>query len=142
MRQITSHINAPLPTWRLRRAFLTWLCLLCLFLNVLGGALLSRPDSAKLLGEANGLYQICTAGGLIEIDADGKRAPAESTGHGSDICIFCLPLVHGGIDAPTLFVVADAELLASGAIFPEAPSQAPALIHTSGASGPRAPPIL
>lgn len=138
----TVDANVQQPSWRLRRRSVAWLCLFCLSLNILSGAFLSSPSAAKFLGQANGFYQICTAAGLIEIDAKGRQIPAESTSHGSDICVFCLPLLHGGINAPTVFVIAEAELLASGAIFPAAPFAADSFFHPSGSSGPRAPPIF
>ncbi|MDK9720710.1 MAG: DUF2946 family protein [Rhodospirillales bacterium] len=134
---------------RLRRDVLSWLGLVLLGMNVLTAGLFassaSQPAAAAFTQEITaGRIVICTAAGMLVLDKDGQPIPDQNGMNGGISCVFCLPLMHGGVDAPDLsLAVLDAPLAAK----PELPS-APAVILPTrhlwhyGAPSPRAPPIV
>lgn len=87
---------------------------------------------------------ICTAGGLLVLDKDGHPIEGQSDATGGISCVFCLPLMHGAVQAPAhSLAVLDAPLAAE----PELPSAPADILPTRqfwlfGASSPRAPPIV
>jgi hypothetical protein len=131
------------PIRPFRRPLVSWLGLFFLSFNLLAGIFMPTPTYAKLLGGGDeGHYQICTSAGLIEIDENGKSVPATATGHSVELCVFCLPLMHGGLDAPASFAVAEAQLLSSGAVFSDVSSLRLVSARLAGSSAPRAPPAI
>lgn len=131
-----------MPQQQFRRKVVSWTGLFFLSFYMLAGIFLPHPSFAKLLGGDEGHYIICTAAGLIEIDENGKQVPGDQTASGVELCVYCLPLMHGGADVPLAFTVAEAQLLASGIIPPVSASQNFFSPRLSWATGPRAPPLL
>jgi len=94
---------------RYRRWTASWLGLLLLFFNLVGGGVLSPPPiraaSAPFAQEL--LFPdrivICTAAGMVVLDRGGKPVD-ENPQHSSHdgFCVFCLPLMHSGAAVPTL----------------------------------------
>lgn len=125
-----------------RKRAVSWLGLFLLSLNILTGALLPQPSLAEMLDIDEAHYIVCTSAGMIEFDEHGQRVPASAAKTGSEICVFCLPLMQGSTHAPAFFVLAEAELTASGAVFPATAAPGLTPVSHSGASGPRAPPAL
>ena len=93
----------------LRRKLAALFCSISVALSVFCGIALSiGPHHANLEARAleNGWNIICSAAGLIVVDAYGNRVPDDQTGQvGSGAqCVFCLPLMHGDVAlaAPTV----------------------------------------
>lgn len=133
---------------RLRRDVLSWLGLVLLGMNVLTAGLFassaSQPAAAFTQEIADGRIVICTAAGMLVLDRNGQPIPDQNGMNGGVSCVFCLPLMHGGVDAPALsLAVLDAPLTDE----PELPSAPADILPTRhlwlyGASSPRAPPIV
>ena len=121
-----------------RRRAVAWLGLVIFSFNVLASALLPMPAMANALDDGRGAYVVCTAAGMIEFDQSG--IPIDKAHDSTQICVFCLPLCHGGINVPPTFVLAEAHLLASGAILPATDNLESASPRLTGSSAPRAPP--
>ncbi|HRQ80505.1 MAG TPA: hypothetical protein PKZ97_05250 [Azospirillaceae bacterium] len=90
--------------WRWRRSVAAWLGLALLTLTVFAnGAMpapakeVTTPVEQQLFGDR---IVICTPGGLIVVDQDGNPVSTDDNGQHANICVFCLPLMHAGIDAP------------------------------------------
>ena len=94
------------PQRRLRRSIVSWISLFLLAINLLGNNALaaraapSHPTTPDLFVQdfLNEQIVICTALGLVALDRDGHPINNGGAGH-SDICIFCLPLMHGAVAA-------------------------------------------
>lgn len=83
--------RAMIRTWRRATAY-TGLVLLAF--NLIAGALLPARASST-----DGPAYICTALGLKAVGND-EGQPAEA-GQSAGLCAACLPLMQGGLDAPT-----------------------------------------
>jgi len=85
---------------RTRRPVLgAWFALLLLAGNLLAAPGLRLPD-ATAADPLGGALVICTPGGLVAVDQGGTPAGHDERRSPSDLCAFCLPLAHGGIDRP------------------------------------------
>lgn len=127
----------------LRREVASALGLLVVFFNLLAGILVassSQAGTAPFLEETFGdRIVICTGAGMIVLDAEGN--PIHSDSGVDPMCVFCLPMVAGSADTPSLAVVLDAPR----GVEPEhravavlaLPDDAPAVASTS----PRGPPL-
>lgn len=97
-------VRSAAPSWRWRRSVAAWLGLALLTLTVFAnGAMpapakeVTTPIEQQLFGDR---IVICTPGGLIVVDRDGKPVSTDDSSQHASICVFCLPLMHAGIDAP------------------------------------------
>ncbi len=77
------------------------LAILALLLNLLGSVLL--PVSAARADMPMAGQVVCTVGGMVMLDDDGGQPIGQDPGH-SSLCLFCLPLLHGGVQPPSLMV--------------------------------------
>lgn len=125
---------------------MSWLGLFLLIFNVLGGgALPARAADAGLAPFAQDLLGdrivICTAAGMVVMDRDGNVIDTGGNSAHTDFCVFCLPLMHGGAQAPTAqAVIVDTAAEPVADFSPTEPTFAkPARL--TGASSPRAPPL-
>jgi hypothetical protein len=115
-----------------RRTIIAWACLVLLAFNLLAGtALPGQPATAGTGGIA-----ICTATGIVVQDPSG--APSDSQRHDS-FCVFCLPLMHGGLnlaDSPDLAALprSTTDLAVPWT------AQVASATRLSGSASPRAPP--
>lgn len=123
-------------------ACMRWLAVLLLLFNVVFGAALpsvARAQDSLRSGSAESLV-VCTAAGMVILD-QGDLPAGPATDHAS-LCVFCLPLMHGGVvpSAPSP-VVAVAQPALEGLPWPEqsVPARAARL---SGSLIPRAPPVF
>jgi hypothetical protein len=95
-----------------RREVASALGLLVILFNLVAGTLLAstaRSGAAPFLDEMFGdRIVVCTGAGMIVLGADGK--PVSEPGAVEPLCVFCLPLVQGGADAPVLVALVDAPL--------------------------------
>ena len=126
-----------------RRFVSSLLGLLVLTFNVLGaGAAPVRADGVNpLFAQAllDGRIVVCTAAGMVVMDRDGTVAAA-AAGH-ADLCVYCLPLMHGGAKAPVaLAVLAVPPPHPAGALPRPLPSRAKPT-RLDGTASPRAPPL-
>lgn len=85
---------------RIRRLTAAWIGLLVLVFNIAGGGMLpTRPASAASSpfsqGLGDGRIVICTAAGLVVMDRDGTIVATTDPSGGSDLCVFCLPMLQG-----------------------------------------------
>ncbi len=88
----------------LRRAVASWLGIFLVAFNLAAaGALPIRPSDAVLFAE--GRIQLCTADGMVVVDANGQ--PVQHGGEHGALCAFCLPLLHGNVEAPMTTVAGD-----------------------------------
>lgn len=97
-------VRSAAPSWRWRRTLAAWLGLALLTLTVFAnGAMpapakdVTTPVEQQLFGDR---IVICTPGGLIVVDREGAPVPTEDGDRHASICVFCLPLMHAGIDTP------------------------------------------
>lgn len=122
-----------------RRGAVAWIGLVLLSINILAGAMLPSSGLAKTLDAGKDGYVVCTMAGVVEFDQSGT--PIDKAGDSTRLCVFCLPLCHGGLDVTPSFVLVEALLLASGVLHPPAEIAVAGSLFLSGASGPRAPPL-
>lgn len=130
-----------------RRSIVAWIGLVLLAFNIfIAGTLPARDAAAAPAPFAQALMGdrivICTAASIIVIDSSGNIVDTTTTdAEHSDICVFCLPLMHGGIQTPAAVTVTVRGLFPSDDAF--LPSSSPSLRHPArlaGAAAPRAPP--
>ncbi len=115
-----------------RRTIIAWACLVLLALNLLvGTALPGKPAAAGTGGIA-----ICTAGGIVLLDSSG--APRDSQRHDS-VCVFCLPLMHGGLNHANSPDLAAPRISTTALPVPWT-AQFATTVREGGAASPRAPP--
>ena len=119
---------------RAGRTVIAWACLALLAFNLLSGAALPGQPAAA---GTNGIV-ICTAVGMVVLDPPSTPANGQSRKH-ETVCVFCLPLMHGGqdiVEGPGMA----APLLPMTA--PPAPVTAQVAIvsRLTGSATPRAPP--
>ena len=131
---------------RIRRIVASWLGLILLFANIVGAVGLPvRPAEAGPAPFAQDLLDdrivVCTAAGMVVLDRNGNPIETRQAAGHTDFCVFCLPLMHGGVDAPAAIALIDipAVPLAVSAI-PTAAAR-PTPVRLAGAASPRAPPL-
>lgn len=126
----------------LRRFVASLLGLFVVTFNVIGALPAQAEGSNPLFAQAmmDDRIVVCTATGLVVMDRDGNVIDTSADGH-SSFCVFCLPLMHGGVKTPALVSL---EAVPQHAMFTgEAPVfvlQAAKPARLDGASSPRAPP--
>lgn len=125
-----------------RRRIASWLGLLVLAFNVLGAsAMPARGESSPLaLALGEGRMVVCTATGMVVLNADGTPAESGIPAHDS-LCAYCLPLMHGAAAAPALLFIPAISAAASVHVPPPGPS-VPLAARRLGAWTARAPPAL
>ncbi|CAA6605380.1 conserved exported hypothetical protein [Rhodospirillaceae bacterium LM-1] len=126
---------------RTRRKAMAWTGLYLLAFNLIAGALMPAQAAAPLSQLVSQTY-ICTALGMTAVGPDAGQTPASQAGHTTAFCVFCLPLMQGGLDGPA----AQAALVKID--FPSSLAEyAPVASHISGQlarhgkAAPRAPPV-
>lgn len=128
------------------RALGAWVSLILLLLDVAaGGVLPARSAEAGSLPVAQELdgdhIVLCTAAGMVELGPDGTPISGHPQDHRS-ICVFCLPLMAGGVSVPpsgfTLAALPSGRFL-SRPVFTLAAPVVP--LQLAGTSSPRAPPF-
>lgn len=139
MKQDRRDLNADPSLGRVRRRLASWLGLLLLAFNVLAAAALpARAESALAQSLMDGRIVVCTAAGLLVLDQDGRALPASDH---AQFCVFCLPLLHGGVDVPATPVLADRPTFAPAALLPAGENR-PWHPAAHGRVRSRAPPSL
>jgi hypothetical protein len=127
-----------------RREIASALGLLVILFNLISGTLLAstaQAGTAPFLDEVFGdRIVICTGAGMIVLGPDGK--PISDAGTVEPLCVFCLPLMAGGVDAPVLVA-----LIATPLVFvaetPLVESElAPSIAPVVSAVSPRGPPSV
>lgn len=132
---------------RFRRHVSVWLGIVALAFNIFAATMLpvrtAWADATSAAENAIGQrFVVCTATGMVEFDQDGKPVSPQQTSDHEQLCIFCLPLLHGGTDLPAIqpFVQPSLVILGSVEILPtESPTAPP---RFPGISLPRAPPLV
>lgn len=116
------------------------LTLAVLLLNVFAGATLPAGQGP---GFAAGLQdehvQICTSSGMVVLDENGRAIPQAPAGH-DGLCVFCLPLLHGGITAPAQLLELIPTAQASSPSYPAPNQSVPPIRRLPGSAEARAPP--
>lgn len=134
---------------RLRREMVSWLGLILLAFNVLGAGALpvraAEAGPAPFVLELQGdLIVVCTAAGMVVMDRDGNvvETGGPSSAHGA-LCVYCLPLMHGGAQAPAFVALAVEAFFLDGEVFlPAEPAAAVRPVLLPGTAAPRAPPAV
>lgn len=133
---------------RVRRVVTTWLGILILSFNILGGGVAasqaggaSSPLFAQeLLGDR---IVVCTAAGMVVMDLDGNVIDTNGSNAHSDFCVYCLPMLHGGFQAPSAAAeYVDFKETDRQADYQIQPHPIAKLGRLVGASSPRAPPLV
>lgn len=129
---------------RLRRVFVSWLGLFLLVFNIVGAASVSAHAAETPLFAVElleGQIVVCTASGMVVLDRDGTPVSQSGRAAHQDICSYCLPLMHGGVQAPVLQTVAvlTPNLIRHEFAVPVPAAPTPVLL--AGAAAPRAPPL-
>ena len=126
---------------KVRREVVSWFAILLLAVNILAsGTLPSRPissfsnGSTELLASA---MEICTEHGPVQQSSD---LPGGHDDHGLH-CVFCLPLMHGGLALPDTVATIEKLVETNGnfAFASEQQQIIPARFRSIAA--PRAPPL-
>lgn len=95
---------------RLKRQIISWIGLVLLAFNVAGGATLPFP----VIGSNTFDDTICTQSGIRPLRTDGPLQKSGDHPSSPQVCIFCLPLLHGGLNtvpdgprpsAPTTIII-------------------------------------
>jgi hypothetical protein len=126
---------------RMRRRVVSTLGLLVILFNLVAGTLVastSQSAAAPFLDEVFGdRIVVCTGAGMIVLDAQGNPVHDGSV---DPMCVFCLPLMQGSADAPTLVALLDTpqafEPVTRGPEVAPAAKRAPIV----SSSSPRGPP--
>lgn len=99
-------VRSAAPSWRWRRRLAAWLGLALLTLTVFANGAMPAPAKEMTTPVEEQLFGnrivICTPGGLMVVDRDGNPVPADNSDQHTQICVFCLPLMHAGLDIPPL----------------------------------------
>lgn len=116
------------------------LMLAVLVLQVLSaGQAFSAPPRDLMGGLVEDHLVVCTAGGLVELDAAGRPLP--STADHGGICVFCLPLLQGHLALPAAIgLIAWPERTIPPPPMPEATAVAAPPQRLCGSATPQAPP--
>lgn len=132
---------------RVRRHVSVWLGIVALAFNIFAGAVLpaqpAQAETNSAAGDAAGQpLMVCTPDGMVEIGQDGKPVPSQQTSGHDQLCIFCLPLLHGGTNVPAIEPLLEPALAVLGSveILPTENPIAPPRLE--GISLPRAPPSV
>lgn len=129
---------------RIRREIVSALGLLIVVFNLVAGPLISsstRAANAPFLDEIFGdRIVVCTRAGMIVLDADGN--PVSQSGAVDPMCVFCLPLMQGAADAPTIAAPLDTPQRFEPATFVADAAVAPAPARLVAAAAPRGPPLV
>ncbi|MDK9697388.1 MAG: hypothetical protein OEL76_13455 [Siculibacillus sp.] len=127
---------------RSRRRVVSALGLLVILFNLVAGTLLattSRSAAAPFLDEVFGdRIVVCTGAGMIVLDAQGN--PIHDEGSVDPMCVFCLPLMQGTADAPTVIALLEAPLAGELVVRTVEAAPAPKLAPAVSSSSPRGPP--
>lgn len=138
-----SGLTAAAPASRgwLRGRMAAWVGIILLAFNLLAGEVLP----AHFLPPSNDPtaigfdYEICAAYGQADHQSGNQNSPANS--HGGQICVFCLPLLHGGLGLPMAAVaVVPPQAAPRRLALAQEPQQAVSARVWPSAS-PRAPPL-
>lgn len=124
-----------------RRQLTAWSGLFILTINLIAGALMPAQAAAPAGQLAQQAY-ICTAFGLKAINADDGQGDSSQAAAHAAFCVYCLPLLQGGLDAPPTPALAGLPgqpPLFLGHDGAEAIFSGPSASHNPAA--PRAPPI-
>ncbi len=127
-----------------RRAVASALGMLVILAELIAGTALAATSgngTAPFLDEVFGdRIVICTGAGMIVFDAEGN--PVHRDGGVDPMCVYCLPLTAGGVDAPPLVELVDApagdEPRVPDVEVVVAPTTEPIVASTS----PRGPPLV
>lgn len=131
----------------LRRFVASLLGLFVLTFNIVGaGAMPARaagttgnaPFAQALLENR---IVICTAAGMVVMDRDGNVVDTDGADSHTNLCVFCLPLMHGGAKAPAAQAVVVKLEPAFVGEFSPLPPPATKPGRLAGAAAPRAPPL-
>jgi hypothetical protein len=133
---LTTPFGRPALPHVLRRRLCAWIGLVLLAFNLAAGTGL---QAAPLPIAAPGDQVICTAGGIVIIHEDGAAPTTERSGDG--FCVFCLPLLNGGVSAPTAELPLDRPILGQALSVRPASVVIP-LAHPLSVAAPRAPPTV
>ncbi|OIQ85578.1 hypothetical protein GALL_325780 [mine drainage metagenome] len=131
---------------RMRRRVAAVLGLLLMAFNLLLGSGISaeaagaghEPLFAQEL--LSGHIVVCTAGGLVVLDRSGHPVDHHGAAGHSDFCVFCVPLLHGGLDTAAAATLPMAVETPQPAALPQPVFRTPAPVRLAGAASPRAPP--
>lgn len=124
--------------WSTVCAATRWLMLVALWLQV-GLAPLMAATPTAWQAQLDGKMVVCTAAGMVILEADGQ--PASPQAEAGPTCVFCLPLLHGGVKAPPLV---PQPLPMGGRLLDVMPPDRAAAgrpMLATGPQAPRAPPI-
>ncbi len=126
-----------------RREIAAALGLLVILFNLVAGTLLAstaRSGAAPFLDEVFGdRIVVCTGAGMIVFGPDGR--PETESGTIEPLCVFCLPLVQGGADAPTLVALIEAPRRFEAEIRLVETVLAPKSVPIVRSASPRGPPL-
>ena len=89
----------------IRREVASALGMLVILFNLIAGTAVAATTAggAPFLDDAFGdRIVVCTGAGMIVLDAEGK--PVDGGDTIAPLCVFCLPLVGGAVDAPAATV--------------------------------------
>lgn len=128
---------------RLRRSFVSWLGLLLLSFNIFGAATVSAQAAGTPLFAQELLDDqivVCTAAGMVVLDRNGTPVGNGNGAAHRDICSYCLPLMHGGVQTPALLTVAILTPSLDQERFATPTPAAPTPVLLAGSASPRAPP--
>lgn len=125
-----------------RREVASALGVLVILLNLIAGTALAATSgngTAPFLDEVFGdRIVICTGAGMIVLDAEGN--PVRQDGVVDPMCVFCLPMMAGGADAPAPVVLADVPPRVEARAPDVEVVAAPAIEPIVAATSPRGPP--
>ena len=77
---------------RRKNVLTVWLCLFALLFQIgFTGVLPLKPNTDLTVQQRD---SICSSLGLVRLDGE---IPADGKAHHPKICVFCLPLMHGGL---------------------------------------------
>jgi hypothetical protein len=121
---------------RIGRAVVAWGCLTLLAMNLLVGAALPAQEAVAGIGE----IVICTSAGISVLDQSGTPVTDQRRTHDT-FCVFCLPLMQGGLIGADAFDLAAPLFPSAAGTFP-ATARVDVVARLCGAASPRAPPFV
>ncbi|TAN53459.1 MAG: hypothetical protein EPN26_07010 [Rhodospirillales bacterium] len=130
----------------MRRRIMSWTGLVLLAFNLIAGTLMP-VQAADPLGQSvqdvlEGRGLICTTLGLKAVGPDGGLALPGAESESAGLCVFCLPLMQGGLDQPPSLVLTDRLYPASDLKFQQIVQAFPPTLEGYRQAAPRAPPVL
>jgi hypothetical protein len=124
-----------------RREMVSWFAILLLAVNILAsGTLPAHPISSfsnvstELLASA---MEICAKHGPVQQSSD---LPGEHDDHGLH-CVFCLPLMHGGLALPDTVATIEKPVETKGSFAFASERQQIIPVRFRSIAAPRAPPL-